>query len=110
MVCACTTVTRVERFDVDELDPERPFEIDRQIVHLFKHPRLGLDDIGDVWTSDPLSYPAKPAAHWLMVAEVAGQILTVPLAPPYDADPRRCRPIRCDLAADHLARRYRKDR
>lgn len=100
----------VDRFDVDDLDENWPFEIDQQASHLFKHPGLGLDDIGDVWTSDPLFYPAKSPAHWLMVAEVAGRILVVPLAPPSSGDRRRCRPIGCYLAADHLARRYREDR
>ncbi len=75
-----------------------------------RHPGLGLDDIGDVWVSDPLFYPAKPPAHWLMVAEVSGRVLTVALAPSDTGDPSRCRPIGCYIAADHLARRYREDR
>lgn len=49
-----------ERFDPDLLDEEDPFEIDTQAAHLFKHPHLGIDDIDDVWASDPLFYPAKP--------------------------------------------------
>lgn len=100
----------MERFNVDRLDVDRPFEIDRQAGHLFKHPYLGLDDVSDVWTSDPLFYPAKPPAHWLMVAEVSGQVLTVPLAPSNTGDPSKCRPIGCYIAAEHLARRYREDR
>lgn len=100
----------MDRFDVDRLDEDRPFEIDQQASHLFKHPRLGVDDIGDIWASDPLFYPARPPAHWLMVAEVAGQVLVVPLAPSNTGDPTICRPIGCYVAADHLARRYRKDR
>ncbi len=95
---------------MDDLDEDWPFEIDRQASHLFKHPGLGLDDIGDPWTSEPLFYPAKPPAHWLMVAEVAGRILTVPLAPSNTGDRRRCRPIGCYVAADHLARHYWEDR
>jgi hypothetical protein len=47
-------------------DEEDPFEIDTEAAHLFKHPHLGIDDI---WASDPLFYPAKPPAHWLMCAE-----------------------------------------
>lgn len=70
-----------ERFDLDLLDEEDPFEIDSQAAHLFKHPHLGIDDIDDVWASDPLFYPAKPPAHWLMCAEVGGRVLVVPLAP-----------------------------
>ena len=100
----------MDRFDVDRLDPDWPFDVDEQVGHLFKHPYLGLDDIGDVWASDPLFYPAKPPAHWLMVAEVAGRVLTVPLAPSRTSDPARCRPIGCYVAADHLAYRYKEDR
>jgi hypothetical protein len=40
-----------------------------------------VEDIAEVRASDPLFYPARPPAHWLMVAEVAGRVLTVPLAP-----------------------------
>jgi hypothetical protein len=93
-----------ERFDPDLLDEEDPFEIDAQAAHLFKHPRLGIDDIDDVWASDPVFYAAKPPAHWLMCAEV------VPLAPARSGDPRRCRPIGCYEAADRLAAQYRRDR
>jgi hypothetical protein len=66
-----------ERFDLDLLDEEDPFEIDTQAAHLFKHPHLGIDDIDDVWASGP----AKPPAHWLMCAEAGGRVLVVPLAP-----------------------------
>lgn len=57
-----------EPFDIERLDDDDPFEIDEQVAHLFKHPRLGIDDIFDVWQSDPIFYPAIPPAHWLMVA------------------------------------------
>jgi hypothetical protein len=99
-----------ERFDLDSLDEEDPFEIDSQAAHLFKHPHLGIDDIDDVWASDPLFYPAKPPAHWLMCAEVGGRVLVVPLAPSRSGDPSRCRPIGCYIAADFLAAQYRRDR
>jgi hypothetical protein len=42
-----------ERFDLDLLDEEDPFEIDMQAAHLFKHPSLGIDDVDDVWASNP---------------------------------------------------------
>ena len=71
----------MERFNPDLLDDDWPFEIDQQVSHLFKHPHLGVDDIKDMWVSEPLFYPAKPPAHWLMVAEVAGQVLMVPAGP-----------------------------
>lgn len=96
--------------DIDLLDEDDPFEIDRQAAHLFKHPHLGIDDVYDVWRSDPLFYPAKPPAHWLMVAEIAGRVLVVPLAPPDLGEVTKCRPIGCYVAAEHLAARYREDR
>lgn len=99
-----------EPFDLEALDDDNPFEIDRQAAHLFKHPHLGIEDILDVWRSDPLFYPAKPPAHWLMVGEVAGRVLVVPLAPSDSKDPSHCRPIGCYLAAPLLADQFRKDR
>jgi hypothetical protein len=99
-----------ELFDLDLLDDTDPFEIDDQAAHLFKHVPLGIDDIYEVWESDPLFYPAVPPAHWLMVAEVEGRVLVVPLAPPDSGDPSKCRPIGCYEAAVHLADQYRRDR
>lgn len=99
-----------EPFDLESLDDEDPFEIDRQTAHLFKHAGLGTADIYDVWRSDPLFYPAKPPAHWLMVAEVSGTVLLVPLTPSDSDDPTRCRPIGCYIASKHLADRYLEDR
>lgn len=99
-----------ELLDVEALDDDNPFEIDRQAAHLFKHTGLGTADIYDVWRSDPLFYPAKPPAHWLMVAEVSGTVLLVPLAPSDHDDPRRCRPIGCYVASKHLADQYLEDR
>ena len=99
-----------ELFDLDRLDDTDPFEIDRQAAHLFKHDPYGIDDIYEIWNSDPLFYPAKPPAHWLMVAEIVGEVLMVPLAPSDHDDPTRCRPIGCYLAAKHLSDRYKEDR
>lgn len=97
-------------FDVDLLDDDEPFEIDVQAAHLFKHPHLGVDDVSDVWRSEPLFYPAKPPAHWLMVSEVAGRVLVVPLAPSRAGRGSVCRPIGCYEASPGLAARYREDR
>jgi len=99
-----------ELFDLDLLDDTDRFEIDDQAAHLFKHAPLGIDDIYEVWESDPLFYPAIPPAHCLMVAEVAGRVLVVPLALPDSADPTKCRPIGCYEAAPHLTEQYRRDR
>jgi hypothetical protein len=111
-VSVCITIGHVadELFDLDLLEEEDPFEIDAQAAHLFKHPRLGIEDIREVWASDPMFYPAKPPAHWLMVAEVDGTVLMVPLAPARDGNPTRCRPIGCYQASIHLADQYRRDR
>jgi hypothetical protein len=73
-------------------------------------PHLGIDDIDDVWASDPLFYPAKPPAHWLMCAEIGGRVLMVPLAPSRSGDPRRCRPVGCYEASPALVVQYREDR
>lgn len=99
-----------ERFDLDLLADQDPFEVDAQAAHLFKHPHLGLADIDDVWSSDPLFYPPKPPAHWLMCAEVSGRVLVVPLAPSRSGDRHRCRSIGCYQAAPAPATQYRRDR
>ena len=45
---------------------------------MFKHAYRGMDDVYDVWASDPLFYEADHLpAHWLMVAEVSGAVLVV---------------------------------
>ncbi len=101
---------RAMALDLDLLDDDEPFEIDSQMAHLFKHPALGIDDIYEVWQADPIFYPAKPPAHWLMVAQVGGRVLMVPLAPPGVDDPTKCRPIGCYDASVQLARTYWEDR
>ena len=83
-----------ELLDLDLLDEEDPSDVDAQAAHLFKHPRLGSEDIREVWASDPMFYPAKPPAHWLMVAEVHGTVLMVPLAPARDGNPKTMPPHR----------------
>ena len=94
-----------EPFDLEALDDIEPFEVDKQAAHLFKHPHLGMDDVIDAWGSDPLFYPAKPPAHWLMLAEVSGRVVIVPLAPSRSGDPSKCRPIGCYEASSRLALR-----
>ena len=97
------------RLDLDLLDDAEPFEIDAQAAHLYKHALLGIEDVYEVWGSDPVFYPAKPPADWLMVSDVGGQILVVSLAPPDSGDPTRCRPVGCYEAARHLAAQYLED-
>ena len=99
-----------ERFDLDQLHDTNPFEIDDQAAHLFKHAERGIDDIYEMWETDPLFYPAIPPAHWLMVAEIGGHVLVVPLAPSDSGNPAKCRPIGCYEAAKHVADQYRRDR
>jgi hypothetical protein len=97
-------------FDIDALDEDDPFEIDTQAAHLFEHAPFGIDDVFEVWQSDPLFYPAMPPAHWLMVARIGSDVLVVPLVPPDSGTVTQCRPIGCYLAAKHLADRYVEDR
>lgn len=97
-------------FEVDHLDEDQPFEIDSQAAHLFKHAPFGIDDLYDVWRSDPLFYPAKAPAHWLMIAKVGQYILVVPLAPPDSGELSKCRPIGCFRAGALLATQYLEDR
>ena len=54
--------------------------------------------------------PGQDTAHWLMVSEVAGRVVVVPLAPSDSGDRAKCRPVGRYLAAQELARRYREDR
>jgi hypothetical protein len=99
-----------EAFDLDRLDEDDPFEIDRQAAHLFRHGSLGVEDILELWESEPPFYPAIRPAHWLMVGEVGGRVLVVPLAPSTHGDRERCRPIGCYEAPPRLAQQYRSDR
>jgi len=93
-------------FDIDGLDEDNPFEIDSQAAHLFKHAPFGIDDVFEIWQSDP----PIPPAHWLMVAQIDTSILVVPLALPASSEGAQCRPIGSYLAAKHLADRYLEDR
>lgn len=96
--------------DLDLLDEHDPFEIDAQAAHLFKLPLLGLDDVYDVWLIDPLFYPAKPPAHYLMVPRWQARSGSCRSPPSRSGDPSRCRPIGCYEATSGLAATYRRDR
>jgi hypothetical protein len=98
------------RFDVEALDEEDPFEVDDQLIHLYKHNRMDLCDVYEVWADNPVFYPGREdgPADWLMVGQVPGDILLVPLAPG-NSSVDRARPIGVYPAGRELDRRYRED-
>jgi hypothetical protein len=111
-----------DRFDIDELDPEDPFEIDDgNRPHLYKHMAndrgrdiaIGPEDLVDAYTyGNPVFYEADPTkgdAEWIMIGEVPGVMLVVPLAPPVHSDSSRCRPIGIYQASEDERRRYMED-
>lgn len=102
-----------ERFELDALDPDDPFEFDRgNVPHLARHAPFTAGDVLDAWAfGDPLFYPAaeEGPADWLMVARVPGAIVLVPLAPPRSDDPRKCRPIGIYEPSRSLIERYGED-
>jgi hypothetical protein len=108
-------------FDIDRLDPEEPFEIDeRNLPHLYKHLptkggrliRVGAEDLLDAYLfGDPVFFRAERGpAEWLMMAEIPGLVIVVPLAPTRSGDPTRCRPIGLYRASIAEARRYKEAR
>ena len=96
--------------DIDRLADDDPFEIDDQAAHLFKHATMGIDDIHEVWRSEPVFYAPKPPADRPMVAKVGGRVLVVPIARPDSGDPTTCRPSAATRRPAGLAQRYREDR
>ena len=48
-----------ELFDLDQLDDNDPFEIDRQAAHLFKHAGLGIDDFKT--SGSPTRFSTQPS-------------------------------------------------
>jgi len=97
------------RFDIEALDEVDPFEVDAQLVHLYRHEGMDLCDVYEVWMDNPLFYPGKEGgpADWLMVGQVPGDILLVPLMP--GSRPGRARPIGVYRAGTKLDRQYRAD-
>ena len=110
-----------ERFKVDLLDREDPFEIDNgNRPHLYKHlpmaehrpVSVGIEDILDAYlVGNPLFYPGSDEgeADWIMIAEAPGIVLAVPLAPPQTLNPSKCRPIGLDSASNKERERYISD-
>ncbi len=87
----------MNRFDVDDLDEDWPFEIDQQASHLFKHPGLGLDDINDGWTRAAVlpGQATRPLAHGRRSIRPRPDL---PLAPANAGDRHKCRPMGCYVA------------
>ncbi len=102
-----------ERFDPRLLDPNNPFEFDdRNRSHLAKHAPFTEESVFDAW-ADPGMFLAVAAddraADWLMIADVGGTIVQVPLAPARSGDPRQCRPIGVYAATSAQIQRYREE-
>jgi len=102
-----------ERFDPALLDPNDPFEFnDRNRAHLAKHAPFTEETLFDAWADPGMFFAVAAddrAADWLMIADVGGTIVQVPLAPPHSGDPRQCRPIGVYPATPAQMRRYREE-
>jgi hypothetical protein len=98
-----------QRFDVDALNEDDPFEIDDgNRPHLFKH-GLCPADLYDLWDCDPAYFPAQPdgEADWLLVGSAPGNAyLCAPLAPPNGERVDQCRPIGLYQASFTLTTQY----
>lgn len=72
---------------------------------------VGVDVLLDMYIyGDPAFYEAKEdgAADWLMLGQVPGLVLCVPLAPPDSGLPTKCRPIGIYTPARDDRHRYLK--
>lgn len=98
--------TRLDRFDLDALDPDDPFEVDDgNRPHLVKHLLMDdqravvitMSDIRDHYAGCAVRFyeadAARGPAHWLMVCRIDSAVVTVPLVPAHSGDPTKCRPI-----------------
>src|SRR5262249_8280964 len=93
--------------DPDLLDPDDPFEVDaRNRPHLHKHDfwtpegrylKVDIDDIRDLWAWGAVvllpPYQEEGDADWLLVVEIEGVLIVVPIAPSDSGAPEKCRPI-----------------
>ncbi len=94
--------------DIEDLDPQDPFEIDeRNRPHLAKHPPFTEEDLWEALEGDPVFFPAKPPAEWLMVSRVPGYTVVVPLL--QGSSPTRLRPIGIYEASDSMKERYENE-
>ena len=109
-----------QRFDLDSLDTEDPFEIDSDNwSHLYKHMlvgrqrplRIGVEELRDYYAFGAVLYfPADPPADWLMTFDAEGTVVVVPLASPRCNDPLKCRPIGIYPAPRPLRDAYYRER
>ena len=109
-----------DRLNIDLFDPVDPFEIDDENrPHLYKHlpyvsgrhVAVGVEEILDVYLlGDPMYEPGREdgKADWIMIGETPGIVLKVPLAPPKEPDPTKCRPIGLYRANAGERKRYRE--
>jgi|SRR5215207_1821469 len=100
-------------FDPSLVEPNDPFELDDwNRAHLAKYAPFTEESVLDAW-ADPGMFFAIAAddrsADWLMIADVGGAIVQVPLAPSQSGDPRRCRPIGVYAATAAQIERYREE-
>lgn len=74
-------MTESWELDVDQLDQDDPLEIDDDNApHLAKHEPFTSDDSLDAFFDNPVfvDAPHEPAL-WIMIAEIPGEIVLVPL-------------------------------
>ncbi|HWL41296.1 MAG TPA: hypothetical protein VNQ73_00030 [Ilumatobacter sp.] len=79
--------------DLDRLNQDDPFEVDQvNAAHLAKHDHFATDDLYDAFADNPIfvGAPHEPAL-WLMIAEIPGDIVIIPLM--RARNPTQVRPI-----------------
>ena len=91
------------------------------LPHFYKHffsrddrpIKIELDDVLSLYLWGAVRYYEAPPeagdAHWLMVGEIDGVLITVPLAPPKSGDPAKCRPIGIFKTGSGLRTKYLED-
>lgn len=107
----------MERLNIDLLDGVNPFEIDKiNRPHLFKHYvgattlEDGLDLLDEVFIHDNAVFKeADPPADWLMVGEIPGGYVIVPIAKSASGDKSKCRPIGLRAATEIEVAEYLED-
>ncbi len=85
----------VDPFNVDDLDPRDPFQIDeRNAPHLAKHEGCDPELLYSMWVSECRFFPAAHGpADWFMVADVGGEFFVAALMRSAVASDGKCRPV-----------------